>query len=61
MIPSNSPVFSSVKVAKEGHPRDGQAGYVVGTDPAKPDETAVKFDTDGAVQATANADLVRLS
>lgn len=41
-------VWNPVIVQGE-HPRTGQAGIVHGTNPATPDEVAVKFDLDGIV------------
>ena len=59
--------WQSVKAAP-GHPRGGddpighgaQAGVVVAVDPAKPDESVVKWDTDGVTEVVANAQLLDL-
>jgi hypothetical protein len=53
-------VWTSVKVGNADHPRAAQAGTVYANHPDHPDETAVKFDADGAVVLVALADLVRL-
>jgi hypothetical protein len=57
VIAKSTPVFTAVQVTREDHPRHGQAGYIVGNDPQHPDSIAVKFDSDGAEEAIALADL----
>lgn len=58
MIQANSPVYTPVKVTNAEHPRHGQAGSTQGSVDA--DHTNVKFDSDNAVEAVANADLQQL-
>lgn len=53
-------VWQSVKVKSESHSRAGQAGTVQATNPAKPDDVVVKFDTDGQLESVACADLAPL-
>lgn len=53
-------VWNAVIVSGEEHPRAGQAGVVHATNPAKPDEVAVKFDADSIVVVMPNADLKAL-
>ena len=50
-------VWDCVKVTGEDHPRLGQAGVVFATNPATPDEVAVKFDLDSVVVVVPAADL----
>lgn len=53
-------VWNNVQVKNEEHPRFGQAGPVFATNPAKPDEVAVKFDIDGVVLVVPCDDLKAL-
>ncbi len=50
-------VWTSVKVKTENHERTGEAGTVHATNPAHPDEVAVKFDRDSEIVAVAVTDL----
>lgn len=50
-------VWNPVQVVNEEHPRFGQAGTVFATNPATPDEVAVKFDVDSVVVVVPAADL----
>lgn len=54
------PVWASVIVKNEESGRAGQAGVVHGTNPADPDQVAVRFDTDLVVELTPVVDLKRL-
>lgn len=51
------PIWASVKVTNEQHPRFGQAGCVQAINPNAPDERGVRFDLDGALEVVAIADL----
>ena len=53
-------VWNAVQVSNEEHPRAGQAGVVFATNPATPDEVAVKFDVDSIVVVVPVADLKAL-
>ena len=53
-------VWDMVQVSNNKHPRKGQAGVVHATNPAAPEEVAVKFDEDGVVIVMDVADLKRL-
>lgn len=53
-------VWTAVQVKNEEHPRFGQAGIVFGTNPATPDEVAVKFDADNIVVVVPCDDLKAL-
>lgn len=53
-------VWQSVKVAAEGHARNGEAGVVFAVKSDSTDEVAVRFDSDLQVQLVAVADLVQL-
>lgn len=53
-------VWDQVQVSNNKHPRKGQAGVIHATNPATPDEVAVKFDADGVVAVVSVADLKRL-
>ena len=53
-------IWQSVQVSNQAHPRVGQAGTIQGTNPAKPDESSVKFDVDGQEMVIQNADLKAL-
>lgn len=53
-------IWQSVQVSNPEHPRFGQAGTVQGTNPATPDEVAVKFDLDNIMVVIAVADLKAL-
>lgn len=50
-------VWTAVQVSNPEHPRAGQAGVVYATNPATPDEVAVRFDADSIVVLMAVTDL----
>lgn len=54
------PVWTSVKVINKDHARFSSAGVVHATNPDKPDQVVVKFDTDGTLESVSNADLQAL-
>jgi aspartyl/asparaginyl beta-hydroxylase (cupin superfamily) len=53
-------VWQSVKVKNTDHPRAGEAGTVHAVDKTKPEQVAVKFDTDQQIQLVDVADLQQL-
>ncbi len=50
-------VWTAVQVSNPEHPRTGQAGVVCATNPATPDEVAVRFDSDSIVVLMLVSDL----
>lgn len=53
-------VWASVKVMNEDHPRVNTAGVVHATNPADPEQVAVRFDSDLIVELVPVVDLARL-
>lgn len=53
-------VWTPVIVNNPDHPRHGQAGTVYATNPATPQEVAVRFDVDSIVVVVPVADLKAL-
>lgn len=54
-------VWTSVKLKREGDARDGTAGVVQATNPADPEQVAVRWDADLLVELVPVAELVQLS
>lgn len=55
---ASTPVYTPVLVNNPDHPRNGQAGSFQGANKDAPDTRGnVRFDVDGATEATAYADL----